>query len=117
MKRRKELASATDADPDEEARSLTRRLLRALLSHATLRVENGCAAVVTTGDVIAAAAERGRLDGPRTTRALLGDIFDAVAEEAPSRSSRRRGATTFSGSCRWRRRRWRARRRRRRDRW
>ena len=79
----KELASATDADPDEEARSLTRRLLRALLSHATLRVENGCAAMVTTGDVIAAAAERGRLDGPRTTRALLGDIFDAVAEEAP----------------------------------
>jgi hypothetical protein len=74
---------ATDLDPDEEARLLTRRLLRALLSHATLRVENGCAAVVTTGDVIAAAAERGRLDGPRTTRALLGDIFDAVAEEAP----------------------------------
>ena len=74
---------ADDGSADEEARVLTRRLLRALLSHATLRVERGWAAVVTTGDVIAAAADRGRLDGPRTTRALLGDIFDAVASEPP----------------------------------
>ena len=39
MKRRRELASATDADPDEEARSLTRRLLRALLSRGAARGE------------------------------------------------------------------------------
>ena len=76
--------SAGTSDLHEEARGLTRRLLRALLSHATLRVENGCAAVVTTGAYIAAAADRGRLDGLQTTRALLGDIFDAVSLEPPT---------------------------------
>jgi hypothetical protein len=75
--------SAGNSDLHEEARGLTRRLFRALLSHATLRVENGCAAVVTTGAYIAAAADRGRLDGLQTTRALLGDIFDAVSLEPP----------------------------------
>ena len=82
-------ASVEASDDDESAaepsaRATTRRLLRALLSHATLRVERGYAAVVTTGDAIAAAADRGRLDGPSTTRALLGDLFDAVASAPPA---------------------------------
>ena len=68
----------------EEARFLTRRLLRALLAHAMLRVDGGAHQVTTTVDVIAAAADRGRLNGTRTTRAVLGDVFDAMRDEDTS---------------------------------
>jgi len=60
---------------------LTRRLLRALLAHAVLRVADGSRAVTTTVDVIAAAAARGRLCGVKTTRGVLGDVFDAIDED------------------------------------
>ena len=68
-------------DPHEQARLLTRRLLRALLAHAVLRVADGSRAVTTTVDVIAAAAARGRLCGVKTTRGVLGDVFDAIDED------------------------------------
>lgn len=68
-------------DLHEQARLLTRRLLRALLAHAVLRVADGSRAVTTTVDVIAAAAARGRLCGVKTTRGVLGDVFDAIDED------------------------------------